>query len=405
MRQAPTRRLGIFLAVITLGLGAFLALEPRSVLGYGATSLAADGPGPWGDLTTTPIVISPPAEYIPTDAGPIALTRWAFPGVTLDALPDVLAGVGFTTADIVRLRAVARLASHEDGLSKEDGVVVAPDPAFVHAMAPAVRARLYGLLVKSSANYAQQAAYRFHGTLDDWFGSGLSSETRAMVDPLIYRDGDFLVFADLELVRGTLGKGPELQRLLKRLLRHSTMLVTLRVHDESQVDRLVEYWGRGGRKTDIRPLLESAAGDGTEHGIDIIHLLPEMARRLLYRYPKMTPGDLQQGRFANCYWTALNFFNDQPDNALMDEPVALQRLFTDYFLVQDGLQLGDIVVFSNSKREIFHMATYIADDLVLTKNGYSSRVAWSILPLDRIRGHFPAHADDWRITYYRRKDL
>jgi hypothetical protein len=51
------------------------------------------------------------------------------------------------------------------------------------------------------------------------------------------------------------------------------------------------------------------------------------------------------------------------------------------------------------------MATYIADDLVFTKNGYSSRVAWSILPIDRIRGHFPAYADDWHVTYYRRKDL
>jgi hypothetical protein len=398
MRQARARRFGILLAVITLGLGAFLALKPRPALGYGPTSLA-DGPGPWGDLTSTPIVISPPAEYIPTDAGPIAPTLWAFPGVSLDELPDVLAGVGLSTGDIARLRAAARAAP------KEDGVVVAPDPAFVHTMAPAVRARLYGLLVRSSSNYSQQAAYRFHGTLDDWLGSGLAAETRAMVDPLIYQDGDFLVFADLELVRGKLGKGPELQRLLKRLLRHSTMLVTLRVHDESQVDRLVEYWGRGGRKTDIRPLLESAAGAGAEYAIDIIHLLPEMARRLLYRYPKVTAEELHEGRLANCYWTALNFFSDDPDDTLMDAGAALQRLSKDYFVVQDGLQLGDIVAFSNSKYEIFHMATYIADDLVFTKNGYSSRVAWSILPIDRIRGHFPAYAHDWRITYYRRKDL
>jgi hypothetical protein len=399
MMQTRAGRLGGLIVGIALCLAAYLVLRPLPVLGYGTTSVAAAEPGPWGDLTITPIIISPPSEYIPTDAGPIAPTVWAFPRVTLDELPEVLAGVGFSTGDIARLRTVAKPEV------KVDGVIVAPDPEFVRSMSPAVRARLYGLLVRSSSNYSQQAAYRFHGTLDDWLGSGLSAETRAMVDPLIYQDGDFLVFADLELVRGKLGKGPELQRLLKRLLRHSTMLVTLRVHDESQVDRLVEYWGRGGRKTDIRPLLESAAGAGSTYAIDIIHLLPEMARRLLYRYPKMTQGDLQQGRFANCYWTALNFFSDQPDDALMDERVALQRLSNDYFLVQDGLQLGDIVAFSNSKREIFHMATYIADDLVFTKNGYSSRVAWSILPIDRIRGHFPAYADDWHVTYYRRKDL
>ncbi len=368
--------------------------------GASATSQAsAEAQVPWGDLTRTPIVISPPAEYIPTDAGPIQPTVWTFPGVTLEALPDVLVGAGFSTGDIVRLRAAARPAS------TENGVVVRPDPEFVHAMSPAVRARFYGLLVKSPSNYSQQAAYRFYGTLDDWLGAGLSAETRALVDPLVYQDGDFLVFADLELVRGKLGKGPELQRLLKRLLRHSTMLVTLRVPDESQVDGLVEYWGRGGRKTDIRPLLESAAGAGAQYPIDIIHLLPELARRLLYRYPKVTAEDLHDGRLANCYWTALNFFSDDPDDTLMDGGAALQRLSKDYFVVQDGLQLGDIVAFSNSRHEIFHMATYIADDLVFTKNGYSSRVAWSILPIDRIRGHFPVYADDWHVTYYRRKDL
>jgi hypothetical protein len=392
-------RLATLIAVVALSVAAALVVGSVPVLGSGPAPVAATPSEPWGDLTLTPIVISPPAEYIPTDAGPIAPALWAFPGLALDDLPAVLTRAGFSSGDIVQLQAVARLDP------RGNGVLVAPHPTFVEAMAPALRARFYGLLVKSPSNYSQQAAYRFYGTADQWFGADLSAETRALVDPLVYQDGDFVVFADLELVRSKLGKGPELQRLLKRLLRHSTLLVTLQVHDDSEVDRLVEYWGRGGRKTDIRPLLESAAGVSAEYEIDIVHLLPEMARRLLYRYPKVTQGDLQEGRLANCYWTALNFFSDEPDDTMMDEDAALQRLSTDYFLVQDGLQLGDIVAFSNSRREIFHMATYLADDLVFTKNGYSSRVAWSILPIDRLRGHFPSYADDWHVTYYRRKDL
>ena len=225
-----------------------------------------------------------------------------------------------------------------------------------------------------------------------------------LIEPLVYRDGDFLFLADLESVRAQIGNGPPLQHLIKRLLAQAAVQVTLDVDDPSQVDSLAEYWGRGGRKVDLLPVLESAADNSLNHSVDITYLLPDLARRLLYRYQKISLAELEKSQLDNCFWTALNFFNDDPDDRLLDPKFALERLQQDYYLVHDELQLGDIVALSDQKFNIFHVAVYLAEDLVFTKNGYFSLAPWTIVPMDRLKGHFAEHRDDWRVTYYRRKD-
>jgi len=353
----------------------------------------------WGDLSIKPIVISPPLEYIPS-TGPGRPELWHFPGATLEKVSDILTKAGLPRDRVTALLAAARPEPSTGGVAVEPGLEA------IRSMKPDVRARLYRELSKSPLNVDQQTAFRFFTTsADDWLGNAVSPQTRAVIEPLIYREDGFLFLADLQSVRAQLPQGAEFQRLLKRLLRQSTMLVTLRVNDPDEVDRLVDYWGIGGRKTDIRPLLESVADGEADHAIDIAHLLPELARRLLYRYPKVTIADLEKPQLANCFWTALNFFNEVPDDSYLDPDTAVRRLKQDYYLVQDELQLGDIVAFSDHQTRIFHVAVYLADDLVFTKNGFFSLAPWAILPIERLKGHFLEHADDWVVTYYRRKDL
>lgn len=352
----------------------------------------------WGRLTVTPIVITPPLEYIPTDEGPARPPQWHVAAPAAARLADVLGDAGLTADQVQQLRATAQA-------DPSGGVVLAPDPAFVRGLAPIVRARLYAELTKDPRNFDQVSAFRFHGTsVDDWLGPDVAPDVRKLIEPLVYRDGDFLFLADLESVRAQIGNGPALQHLIKRLLAQATVQVTLDVDDPSQVDSLAEYWGRGGRKVDIRPVLESAAANSFNHSVDITYLLPDLARRLLYRYQKISLAELEKSQLDNCFWTALNFFNDEPDDRLLDPKVALERLQQDYYLVHDELQLGDIVALSDQKLNIFHVAVYLAEDLVFTKNGYFSLAPWTIVPMDRLKGHFAEHRDDWRVTYYRRKD-
>lgn len=362
---------------------------------------SAGAAGPWGRLTVTPIVVSPPLEYVAADWGRIeGAGPWRFPGVSREVVEPFLRSVGLPPESVSRLMASAR----PDPAIR--GLVMTPDPQIVRSMDGQVRARLYTQLAMTSLNFDQAHSFRFFGTSPEaWLkGSPISASTRALIEPLIYREGDFLHFADAELVRAEIRDPEELQRLAKTLLRQSTMLVTLTITDPSEVRGLAEYWGRGGRRTDVRPLLESIAGAG-DRSIDVVHLLPTFARNHLYRYPRLSTADYAKPLLANCLWTALNFFGDRPDDRFLDVNTALTSLRQDYHIVEHGFQLGDIVGFVDDEGDLFHVAVYLADGLVYTKNGMSPVAPWTIMPIERLSGYYRGQSADHRLIYHRRNDF
>lgn len=366
----------------------------------GISSASVD-PGPWGRLTVSPILISPPLEYVPADMGPITAPEWHFPQVPRGRLAATLAAAGLSDGEVSRAMATAQPDPQAAGM------LVRPDAELVRGLSPDGRARLYGMLAKSPLNFDQQQAYRFRGrSAEDWLrGSRMSASTRQLVEPLIYRNGPFLHFADIETIRPQIGRDEDVQFLVKTLVRQATMLVRLSVDDASEIDRLSEYWGRGGRRTDIRPLLESVAGGGMDRLVDIVHLLPALARNNLYRYPRPTTADLQRPVLANCLWTSLNFFGADPDDRFLDVNLALKSLENDYYNVEHGYQLGDIVAFVDEEGNLFHVAVYLADNLVFSKNGMSPMAPWLILTLDDVKGYYLTHSTNPKLIFHRRKDL
>jgi hypothetical protein len=358
-------------------------------------------PGPWGELLESPIVISPPIEYVPATGGRNGEPVWYFPDVSPELLDAFWAAAGLGQPDVTHLR------SRTSAAAEIRGQVVTPGHEWIRSMPATVRARLYPELAKSPRNVDQEQSFRFLGASPgEWLdGSLISAETRALVEPLIYRVGDFLYFADLEAVRPLITDRAEMQRLLKTLLRHSTVLVRLSVSREADVDGLADYWGRGGRRTDVRPLLESVAGGDADRSIDIVHLLPAFARNHLYRYPRITAADLNRPVIANCLWSSLNFFRDEPDDRFLDPDVAIKTLRTDYYIVEAGYQLGDIVAFLDDEGDLIHVAVYVAEDMAFTKNGTSPNAPWTLMSLPHIKDYYRAHADDMRLIYHRRKDF
>lgn len=368
--------------------------------------------GPWGELFVRPVTISPPIEYVSQSWGELQPSVWHFPPMTGDELEALLVSFGLAREDAAKLRNTARAATPVPGL------FVVPDPALVQGLAADVRARIYLWLGRSAlsgytdrpVNFDQTSSYRFFGdSIDQWLNEPLSPETRRLVSPYIYRHNGFLYFADIEQVRSRIQDRDELQRLAKRLLRHSTLLVYLRVPENADLDAMAEYWGRGGRRTDLRPLLESLSTAepvaGVRRAIDVSHLLPPIVREHLYRYPRPSVEDLERPLLANCLWTALNFFSAEPDDRYLDPAVSLAALKSDYYIVQDNYQLGDVVAFADRAGNLVHVAVYLAGDLLFSKNGTSALSPWSILPLERFKGHYVEYADDWQITYHRRKDM
>lgn len=365
--------------------------------------------GPWGQLLTVPIAISPPTDYIPRDMGAERPLAWYFPTMSPAALEKYLLSLGLSRNEATRLRETQREAA---GV----GTVVTPDVELVRGLSPEVRARVYldlGRFAAASANETinldQVTAFRYFGSSVEAWLNGVSPEIVALVEPYVYRHNGFLYFADLNIVRPSFANSDVERLLVKDLLRQETLLVALNMKDASNVDAISEYWGRGGRRTDIRPLIESIGSRAQAHvtpaRVDIVHLLPTLPRENMYRYPKPTIKDLEKPVLANCLWTALNFFNAEPDDRYLDTTAAIEQLKTSYYLVYDNFQLGDIVAFSDARGGLVHVAVYLADDLVFGKNGASPMAPWTILPLERLAGHYVEYADTWRITYHRLKGI
>jgi len=381
--------------------GSFTGVNTAAPVSPSAASRSAPD-GPWGDLTITPIVVSPPLEYVAADWGrDDGQYRWYFPGTSPDLLRAFLASTGLTAEQSARLQATARPDDRIRGLTIE------PDLELLQSLDPQVRARLYLQLAKSQLNGDQANSFRFFGkSTDEWLGGTLiAPETRKLVEPLIYRDGDIMHFADAEIVRARIEDTSERQRLAKALLRQSTMLVKLSVTGQSQISQLALYWGRGGRATDVRPLLESVVGAGSEGRVDIVHLLPSFVRNRLYRYPRITTADLNKPALANCLWTSLNFFRQEPDDRYLDVNVALTTLRQDYHIVESAFQLGDVIALLDAEGDLFHVVVYLADDLVFTKNGTSAVSPWTIMPIQRVKDYYRAQSDNPRLIYHRRNDL
>jgi hypothetical protein len=386
-----------------LGVAAFW-LRPASQTHAGVADAApvkASHAGKWGDLTLVPIVISPPTELLLTDWGLTRRPIWYFPGASVDMVVQMLQSVGVSAADVAHLQADVRPDP------RNSGVVLAPDPAWVRTLTRETRASIYHILAKSELNVNQTQAFRYPGRdLEAWFGSSqISPHTRQLIEPLIYRDGDYMLFSDIELIRTEIGGDEEMRRLSKALFRHPTVIARLSVGRSANLDALVEYWGRGGRRTEIRPLLESVEGGGVDKFIDIIHLLPPFAQSHLYCFPRLSVADLSKSTVVNCLWTSLNFFSPKPDDRFLDTAVALKTLKEDYFIVETNFELGDIGLFLDEEGRVFHSVVYIADDLVFSKNGISAMAPWTLMSLNDVKGYYRWRSENPRLIVHRRKDF
>ncbi|MBN1567151.1 MAG: hypothetical protein JXA73_04860 [Acidobacteria bacterium] len=401
----PHRWLIVLLAVLVLP---WLWMTATCFRPEKATNIAVEDTDPvktasagkWGKLTLVPIIISPPMELVFTDWGFMRRPTWFFPRVDADAVAQFLQSSGVSPEDAARLRSKAQFDA------RISGVILAPDPAWVRGLSPDTRANIYRMLAKSRLNIDQTLGFRYPGTNpEEWFGPSLISQhTRELIEPLIYRDGGYMQFCDIELVRSEIGGEDELRKLGKALFRQPTFITQLSIDPSDNLDELIEYWGRGGRRTDIRPLIESLAARGSQRSIDIINLLPPFIRNHLYRFPKLTIRDMDRPAVVNCLWSSLNFFSEKPDDRFLDSAVALKALKEDYFVVESDFELGDIVAFLDEDGNIFHAAVYIADDIVFSKNGESAMAPWTLMKLNDVKEYYRLCSENPRLIFHRRND-
>lgn len=355
------------------------------------------GSGDWGSLSCQRIVIAPTndvlEEILPSYPAPNVWYFWNVSARDLEQLWKKFSLTGLSW-DALRRSAVFN--------SNINGFVVKPDGPTIASLSENQRTKLYNYLADNSLNFLQADAFRFPGqSRTEWLGKDIDNDVRNIVKKLIYRDGDTLFISDINQIFSQVIKREDRISVLKAISRQPSYLIRVKISPGSDVTSLSKYWSVGRRRKDVYPILDSLADVPGGERIDAAHLLPHFARSRLYTYPTINRDILEATR--DCFWTALNFFSDRPDDRMSDIDFSTAVLKKDYTVVTGAPQLGDILVYGNREKGAFHAAVYIAGGFVFTKNGTRVSSPWLFMTMAEMK-NFYAQFENAKIVVYRKKE-
>ena len=370
--------------------------QPGAPVTASAEPYFNNNPGPWGQLQYARIQLDPPDEFIPTNAHCFGPTRWFFEGYTPAALGELFRQCGLSAS---QQAALMNPALWSDGTN---GIVVTPGDDLVLGLGEPARERIYSVLARNRFNTLHLWPFKSRqGGVDEWFKqSGLSPGTLALLNQLTYLRNGRLCFSDLAVVYPRIPSSEERVRFIKTLARTSALLMKLQVQTGCDLAGLCDYWDDGQHNKDIWTLLESLTNIPGGMTIDVTHLLPPFARKRLYTYPVPALDSPRVG-WPDCNWTAMNFFNDPPDNRYYDSEVWGRALEQNYTKVRQA-SFGDLIVFYRPDGVPIHMVVFIADDVVFTKNGSSSWHPWTLMKWDDLMADYTLDYAPAYIIFHRK---
>lgn len=338
-----------------------------------------------GCLEYTTIELERPDDSlvaIPAYNSPI---RWQFENLGEDRL-----GAFFRDLDVPE-SILKQLLDKSRWQVLASGIAVSPVEQTVMELSPSARKKIYGVLSRSTANFAQQNPIRIPAEkLEDWVKtSGLSGNNQRVFQKLLYPQGKDMLFSDYEVIAARCAP-EERKRFAKAGSRVEAMVASLRITPETDIDALVGYWGRWTGGHHMVPFIQalSAVPGGTS--INVSYLFPPFARLRLYTYPQTaanTP-DLHE----DCFWTAMNFFNEKPDNRFCDPKCILETLRNDYAVVTGERIFGDVLLITENGSKALHMCVHVADDVVFTKNGAHALQPWVLMRLPEMLRQYSGDA-------------
>lgn len=375
---------GFVLALLCARFGVFSwgrgVAPPRLAQTVGAASSQA-----WGNLEITPIVLERPEEYFAGDPPVMPKITWFFRGYTPARLTDFLMTAGLSDA------AMSALADTNHWKIGVAGVWVEPPLEVVRDLDPAARERLYRELAEHAENVPHRFpfVYRKDG-FEEWFAhSGLPEHQLALIKKMTFLREGRLCFSDSQYFQLTLPSN-EVRLLARALSRVPTLLMTLRVTPQSDIDALLKYWGTPERNRSLRPLLQSLARVPEGASLNISHFFPPVPQSLLYTYPN--PKNLGGApKPPDCFWTGMNFANETRDHRFLDSQYVQTVLAAEYHRVPKADAFGDVILFyePGERWQAVHMCVFIAEDVVFTKNGSDLYQPWVLMHLNDMLINYP----------------
>ncbi len=334
--------------------------------------------GPWGDLQYYYIYLEAPERLMENFPMPNTITKWTFPGTTVVNLKSL-----FNKAELSQALQ-DYLLDPKHMVNQEGAITVFPPLPDLTAMTSKQRTVIYKELAKSDLNeFHSNPVLITSGSVDQWLGgSRLNMELIEIIRKFTYIRGNVLAFSDLSAVLNYVRSDAEARDFFKTMTRTRSLILRMELKKTSDIKMITRYWAGQNRNKDIEPILTSSLETEGIEKMDVIHLLPSLARRFIFCYP---PTELAiMGRMPDCHWTSLNFFNYKPKEYYLDTRLATTHVLENYVKVDPPYHFGDVLMFLTSEGNAIHSCNYIADDIVYTKNGENMVSPWVLMKISDV---------------------
>lgn len=357
--------------------------------------------GPWGKLQYFYIYIEAPESVVNELPMPNTLPRWSFLASDAARLPALFKEAGLPKSFSAALLDPARQVTDADKLH------LFPPLEMLEAMTPAMREVIYPELAKVSENeYHASPVLITTDTVEEWYRSSkLPPELLPRIRQMAYKRGKCNAFSDVPAILNHAKSDSEARLIFKIFTRSRALMVKLELtKGDADINGILNYWttGLGLRRKDVEPIIQSIVETDGADRLDLVHILPALARKLLYTYPGAELS--RQGILPDCHWTSLNFFNYSPHEYLLDGRLATSSVLENFRQVSPPYQYGDILFFlDTAKGDAFHSCVYLAADIVFTKNGRNALSPWTLMKLDEVEKIY-LYGGNGRLQGYRHKD-
>jgi hypothetical protein len=330
--------------------------------------------GPWGELMISSMYLEAPNSVIEVVPKPNSVTRWSFPGNTPSGVKSLLIKAGVQGALVESLTTPPKL------LLNVGEVLLYPSLDDLLQLSAATRDTLYAEIAKSEQNeHYFEPVYILSDDVEEWLEkSNLSKAQVEIFRRLVWHRGTTLVFSDISALLSQAESKEEIDNTIRAVTRNRTLLVSQKFPLKHQTAKeFLEYWFAGQsespRMTFIKAISKETDINDT---VDIMHFFPVLMRERTYTFPSIR--DATKGRMPDCHWTSLNFFNLTPRDYYRNTKLAALQFTESYDAVSPPYRFGDILCYIDNGNGL-HTCVYIADDIVLTKNGENILSPWVLL--------------------------
>ncbi len=352
-------------------------------------------PGPWGELDVHVVYLQPPETLLAAVVKPNSVPHWTFDQMSPVVVRTLLSRVGVSEMTINHLFREGRVMNSNGNIS------LYPEMDDLLSINQEVRSALYAELAKFPENeYQRDPVFILGNDVEDWLEEApLNAEQKELFKKLLWKRGKILVFSDIRILLSLAKNSDEVMNVFRAVTRVRSLLVELKIPLKTNRQEFLDYWSAGQTESRRLTFIKAITERRAPQTIDITHFLPTLMRERIYTFPDIELG--LKGRFPDCHWTSLNFFNRAPRDYFLDTRLAAAHLVENYNLVEVPYRFGDVLCLVD-KGEGIHTCVYIADDIVLTKNGDGILAPWVLMQIKDVDAIYH-RSDDTRIQGYRLK--